>query len=186
MQDGIAPRPTHVHQEAAPSRRVEPFAAPEADVRSAALLNQGGYSQSKFTRDSRKRRPTAISTLSRPAIRSRHDKSDAGPAFREAANQAIHRWGWRAGRLPSISRRCARRSHQQQPRHRLGRVADSEEQTRRSGIDLLAEAERQQIHRKRRSAGMRYHGGNSRGETGSDRLWRRARTKLHLRASGKP
>jgi hypothetical protein len=35
-------------------------------------------------------------------------------------------------------------------------VADGEEQTRRSRVDFLAQAEGQQIHRKRRSARVRH------------------------------
>jgi hypothetical protein len=42
---------------------------------------------SKFTRDSRKLRPTTISAPLRPAIRSRPDRSGVGPNFREAASQ---------------------------------------------------------------------------------------------------
>ena len=39
-------------------------------------------------------------------------------------------------------------------------IADREEQARGPGIDCLAEAERQQIHRERRSARVRDHGGD--------------------------
>jgi hypothetical protein len=56
-----------------------------------------------FTRDSRKRRPTIASTPSRPAIRSKPDKSDAGPAHRGAANPAIRRREWRAGKPPFLT-----------------------------------------------------------------------------------
>jgi len=59
-----------------------------------------------LTRDSRTRRPTIASTLSRLANRSRPDKSDAGPARREAATPSTRRREWRAGKSPSMSRRC--------------------------------------------------------------------------------
>jgi len=143
------------------------------------------YSLLLPTRDSRIRRPTAASTRSRPAIRNRPDnlllvQLSVKPPTKPYAGGD----GEQAGRHHNPD--VARGSHQQQPRHRLGRIADREEHARRSRIDFLAEAERQQIHRKRRPAGMRDHGGNARGETGSDRLWRRTWLNLHLGACGKP
>ena len=89
-----------------PHLRDYPATGRNANMPKSTQMPRSRHSEFKFTRDSRTCRPTTVSTLSRPAIRSRHDKSDAGPAFREAANQAIPRWGWRAGRLPLISRRC--------------------------------------------------------------------------------
>ena len=85
-----------------------------------------------FTRDSRTRRPTIASWRSRPAIRSRPDKSDAGPAHRGAANPAIRRRERRAGKPPFLawlfpelvgwnSEACSARL----PLKRIGRLRDA-------------------------------------------------------------